>query len=145
MGLFNSIKYRISLGLRKLNLARYRIMGVSVGKDVFISWGAYIDTCYHGSIEVGDKTYITNGAKLIAHDHSVYRLPPDDTGKSDDGRGRISLGKGVFVGAGAIILRNVTVGDNSIISAGSVVGKDVPANVVVMGNPARVIKDFSVK
>lgn len=118
-------------------------MGVKVGDGVFISWGAHIDTCYPGSIKIGNQAYITKGAKLIAHDHSVYRLPPDENGNSDDGRGTINLGNNVFVGAGAIILRNVTVGDNAIISAGSVVGRDVPANVIVMGNPARVIKEFT--
>ncbi|GFO60318.1 hypothetical protein GMST_26430 [Geomonas silvestris] len=141
--LLNKIKYRLSLAFRELNRVRYRMLGVSVGKDVFISWGAYIDTCYPGSIEIGDQCCITNGAKLIAHDHSVYRLPQQE-GAHDDGTGRIRLGKNVFVGAGSIVLRNVTIGDNAIISAGSVVGKDVPPSVVVMGNPARVIKDFSV-
>lgn len=144
MRFFNKLRYWISLRVRNLNRMRYRLLGVDVGKNCFISLGAYIDTCYPGSITIGEGTFITRDAKLIAHDHSVYRLPPDDAGKRDDGRGTIHLGKKVFVGAGAIILRNVTVGDNAIISAGSVVGRDVPANVVVMGNPARVIKEFSI-
>jgi len=140
MGLVNSIRYRISLSLRALNRVRYRIANVKVGKDVFISLGAHIDTSYPGSIEIGDGTYITRGAKLVAHDHSVYRLGDMP---ADNGRGYIRIGKNVFVGVGSIVLRNVTVGDNAIISAGSVVGKDVPANTIVMGNPARVIKEFT--
>jgi maltose O-acetyltransferase len=54
------------------------------------------------------------------------------------------LGKNVFVGAGAIILRNIEIGDNSIVAAGAVVTKDVPANVVVSGNPASIIKEFEI-
>jgi acetyltransferase-like isoleucine patch superfamily enzyme len=51
--------------------------------------------------------------------------------------------KNVFIGSGAIVLRNVTIGENSIVAAGAVVIKDVPANVIVAGNPALVIKSFS--
>lgn len=142
MGKLNSIRYRISLSLRALNRVRYRFANVIVGNDVFISLGAYIDTSYPGSIEIGDGTYITRGAKLVAHDHSVYRL---NDMQADDGRGHIKIGKNVFIGVGAIVLRNVTIGENSIISAGSVVGKDVPPNTVVMGNPARVIKEFTLR
>ena len=50
------------------------------------------------------------------------------------------LGKNVWIGAAAILLPGVTVGDNSVIGAGAVVTRDVPANTVVAGNPARVIR-----
>jgi len=104
----NTFRYKASLCLRALNRARYRFYKVNVGKEVFISTGAYIDTSYPNSITIGDGTFITRGAKLVAHDHSVYRID----GSDDDGRGKIILGKRVFVGVGALILRNVTVGDN---------------------------------
>jgi len=57
----------------------------------------------------------------------------------DDGTGFVTLEENVFVGVRAIILRNVTVGQNSIIAAGAVVTKDVPPNSVVGGVPAKVI------
>jgi acetyltransferase-like isoleucine patch superfamily enzyme len=53
------------------------------------------------------------------------------------------VGHDVFVGVNSVILRDVTIGDYAIIGAGSVVTKDVPPQVVVAGNPARVIKEFS--
>jgi acetyltransferase-like isoleucine patch superfamily enzyme len=112
---------------------------VKVGKDVFISLGAYIDTSYPNAIEIGDGAYITRGAILIAHDHSVYRLKDVP---ANNAKGYIKIGKNAFIGAGAIVLRNVTVGENAIVGAGSVVSKDVPSNTVVAGNPARVIKEF---
>ena len=117
MGLTNSTRYKVSLFLRFLNRARYGLYKVNVGKDVFISTGAYIDTSYPNSITIGDGTFITRGAKLIAHDHSVYRIQGCE---HDDGTGKITIGKGVFVGSGAIIFRNVCIGDNSIIAAGAV-------------------------
>ncbi len=51
--------------------------------------------------------------------------------------------RNVWIGAGAIIVPGVTIGDNSVIGAGSVVTKDVPANVVAVGNPCRVMRAIS--
>lgn len=54
--------------------------------------------------------------------------------------GCVTVGKNVFIGAGATILPNLTIGDNSTIGAGSVVTRDVPENVLVYGNPAKIIR-----
>src|SRR5690606_29317200 len=53
--------------------------------------------------------------------------------------GNVKIGNGVFIGAGTIILPNVAIGDKTIIGAGSVVSKDIPANSVAVGNPAKVV------
>ena len=57
----------------------------------------------------------------------------------------IVLGKKVWVGSNSTILQGVTIGDNSIIAAGSVVTKDVPANTIVGGVPARILRHLDVK
>ena len=57
----------------------------------------------------------------------------------------VHIGKNVWVGAGAIILPGITIGDNSVVGAGAIVTKDVPENVVVVGNPARIIKHINEK
>ena len=124
--------------MRKAVVLRYRLLGVEIGKNVFISHAAKIDTTYPESIFIDDNCYITYGATILAHDHSVYRHTPFS---EDDGRGRVVLERNVFVGSGSIILRNVRIGENSIISAGAVVTKNVPQNVVVGGNPARIIRE----
>lgn len=54
----------------------------------------------------------------------------------------IHIGNDVWIGGSSVILPGVTIGDNSVVAAGSVVTKDVPANVIVAGNPARKIKDI---
>jgi galactoside O-acetyltransferase len=52
----------------------------------------------------------------------------------------IHIGKNCWLGAGVIVLPGITIGDNTVVGAGSVVTKDLPANVVAVGNPAKVIK-----
>jgi acetyltransferase-like isoleucine patch superfamily enzyme len=111
--------------------------GISIGKDCMISWGAKLDAS-GGSIVIGDRCTITHGCIILSHDRAKKRIDPDDPGK-----GITRLGNDVFVGVNSVILRDVTVGDHSIIGAGSVVTKDVPPNVVVAGNPARIIKMLS--
>ena len=56
--------------------------------------------------------------------------------------GCVKIGKNVFIGAGAIILPNLTIGDNSIVGAGAVVTRDVPENVLVYGNPAKIVREI---
>ena len=53
----------------------------------------------------------------------------------------ITIGDNVWIGGGAIVLAGVSIGDNSIVGAGAVVTRDVPANVVAVGNPARVVRE----
>ena len=55
----------------------------------------------------------------------------------------IHIGKNCWLGAGVIVLPGVTIGDNSVIGAGSIVTKDIPANVVAVGNPCRVMREIN--
>jgi len=111
--------------------------GISIGKDCMISWGAKLDIS-GGSIIIGDRCTITYGCIILSHDRSKKRIDPKDKGK-----GTVRLGNDVFIGVNSVILRDVTIGDYSIVGAGSVVAKDVPPNVVVAGNPARIIRKLS--
>ena len=124
--------------LRKIVVHYYRALGVKIGKDVFISHTAKIDTAYPHRIEIGELCYITAHSIILAHDHSVYRYSRDD-----DGTGYVRLGRNVFVGSGSIIMRDVTIGDNAIVAAGAVVTTDIPANSIVAGNPAKIIRYFT--
>lgn len=69
---------------------------------------------------------------ILRENHYVYNLP-------------IKIGKNVWVGSGVQILPGVTIGDHSVIGAGSVVTKDIPANVVAYGSPCRVIREIGEK
>jgi len=136
------IRKHLASFVRKLLLWRYRILGVKIGEGVFVSWKAKIDTTYPNSIVIEDGAIITYGAIILSHDHTVYRM----AGKEyDNGIGSTRICRNAFIGAGSIILRNVTIGENSIVAAGSVVTKSVPNNCIVAGNPAIIIKEFTTR
>jgi acetyltransferase-like isoleucine patch superfamily enzyme len=128
---------RIGLTINNLRIAYLRAAGLSIGKDCMISWGAKLDVS-GGRIIIGDRCTITHGCIILSHDRAKKRLDPQDKGQ-----GTVRLGNDVFIGVNSVILRDVTIGDYAIVGAGSVVTKDVPAQVVVAGNPARIVKEFS--
>jgi acetyltransferase-like isoleucine patch superfamily enzyme len=96
--------------------------------------------CAGASIEVGEGTIFGSGAMVVDND---FHLPEGNWGWSNDVNvcGKIArpvkIGRGVFVGARAIVLKGVTIGDRAVIGAGAVVTKDVPPGHTAAGNPAR--------
>lgn len=88
-----------------------------------------------GTITIEDNALVAAYVKLISNNHDPYDRAVL-TCKP------VVLKKNCWIGAGAVILPGVTVGENSIVGAGSVVTKDVPANTVVAGNPAKFIKNL---
>ncbi|MCB2129600.1 MAG: acyltransferase [Rhodobacteraceae bacterium] len=105
-----------------------RFYGMDIGEGVRISRGAKLDKTYPKGIHIGDYTAVTSGAAILTHDF-VNRRHMD-----------VRIGRNCFIGYGAIILPGVTIGDNVIVTGNSVVGRDVPSNCVVMGNPARPVE-----
>jgi acetyltransferase-like isoleucine patch superfamily enzyme len=123
--------------LGSLRIMYLRMAGISIGKNCMISWGAKLGVS-GGRIIIGDRCTITYGCIILSHDRSKKRINLKDKGK-----GTVRLGNDVFIGVNSVVLRNVTIGDYSIVGAGSVVTKDVPPNVVVAGNPARIIRKLT--
>lgn len=103
------------------------------GKNVFVNSGC----CFQdqGGIYIGDNCLIGHQVVFATLNHML-----DPARRAGMRPGAIRLGKNVWVGSHATILAGVTVGDNAVIAAGAVVSKDVPADTVVGGVPARVIK-----
>ena len=113
---------------------------IIIGENVGIS-GSTINATT--TISIGDNTIIGSGCLITDTDsHPIlleHRLLPNGGGYYIK-RQSITIGKGVFVGARCIIMKGVTIGDGAVIGAGSVVTKDVPANAIVAGNHAKLIK-----
>jgi acetyltransferase-like isoleucine patch superfamily enzyme len=95
---------------------------VHVGKDVFISQDVILETGYPYMITIEDRACIGVRATVIAHMRELK-----------DG---VRIGCDAFIGPGAIILPNVTIGHGAVVTAGSVVTRSVPPMTVVQGNPA---------
>ena len=112
-------------------IKKIRMGGGYVGNNVDI-YSSSIDLGAPYLISIGDNVTIT-GVKLLTHDASLKKK----TGYTKIGK--IHIGNNVFVGWGCTILPNTTIGDNVVVGAGSVVAKDIPDNVVVIGNPLRVL------
>jgi acetyltransferase-like isoleucine patch superfamily enzyme len=114
-----------------------RYYGIKMGKNVRIT-GILFFPSESFLIEIGDDVTIANHVTFHTHDGGVGVIRKEIPGINIFGR--ISVGNNVFIGSNVIILPNVVIGNNVVIGSGSVVTKNVPDNVVVAGNPARIIR-----
>lgn len=110
---------------------------IRIGRNVFINQNC---TLYDlGGIDIADDVMIGPNVSLITSGHPIA---PSER-RSGVTAAPISIGKNVWLGAGVTIIGGVTVGDNSVVAAGSVVTGDVAANMLVGGNPARPIRSIA--
>ena len=106
---------------------------LKIGENVFINAGCRFQD--QGGITIGDGTLIGHNVVLATINHDL-----DPAHRNDNLPAPILIGKNVWIGANATVLPGVTIGDNAVIAAGAVVTKDVPADVVVGGVPAKMIR-----
>lgn len=106
---------------------------ITVGKNVFINAGCQFQD--HGGVTIGDGTLVGHNVVFATLNHDfnpqkrAWMTPAP-----------IVLGKNVWIGSHATILQGVTIGDGAVVAAGAVVTKDVPANTIVGGVPAKFIR-----
>lgn len=106
---------------------------LTLGRDVFINIGCrFQDT---GGITIGDGSLIGHGSTLTTLDHSI-----DPDRRADMVPAPVVLGHNVWLGAGVTVVPGVTIGDGAIVGAGAVVTEDVPADAIVAGVPAKLIR-----
>lgn len=109
------------------------------GKNIKVGEGVFINACCHfqdhGGVTIGDGCQIGHNVVFATLNHGIS---PED--RVNTYPAPITLGKNVWIGSNATILQGVTIGDNAIVGAGAVVTKNVAANTIVGGVPARVIK-----
>ncbi|HUZ93396.1 MAG TPA: sugar O-acetyltransferase [Edaphobacter sp.] len=106
---------------------------IRLGSGVFLNFNCVLLDVT--SIEIGDQTQIGPAVQIYAADHP--RSPEARRAGLENGC-PVRIGANVWIGGGAIILPGVTIGDDAIIGAGSVVTRDVPPGATVVGNPARI-------
>lgn len=105
---------------------------ISLGDGVFLNFNCIILDVV--AVTIGDGTQIGPGVQILTADHP--RDPERRRQMLEFGR-PVSIGRNVWIGGGAIILPGITIGDDAIIGAGSVVTRDVPAGATAVGNPTR--------
>ena len=118
-----------------------RIGKITIGERVGLGRGAEID--YTGDLIIGNGVDIAERAMVLTHGHDLYGLIPDEDIIEHKMRAYptpLVIHDNVFIGAYSLIMPGVSdIGENSVISAGSVVTTKVPPNTIVAGNPAKVI------
>ena len=110
---------------------------IQVGKNVFINACCHFQD--HGGVTIGDDCQIGHNVVFATLNHG---LTPED--RKTTYPAPIVLGKNVWIGSNATILQGVTIGDNAIVAAGAVVTKDVAANTIVGGVPAKFIRNIEI-
>ena len=121
-------------------ISSLRKEGAYIGEGVYI-FGAskcVIDSTRPWLLSIGDYTIIAQGVTILTHDYSLSTLRRVYGEWIGEGK-ETSIGKNCFVGMNSIILMGTHIGDNVIVGAGSVVHGNIPDNVVIAGNPAKVI------
>ncbi|MFE0720166.1 sugar O-acetyltransferase [Streptomyces rochei] len=108
---------------------------ITIGARTFVNYN--LTALDVAAVTIGEDCQIGPNVQLLTPTHPVEPGPRRD--KLEAAR-PITVGNNVWLGGGAIVLPGVTIGDNSVIGAGAVVTKDVPANVVAVGNPARPVR-----
>lgn len=110
---------------------------ITIGEGTFVNFG--LTALDVAPITIGRHCQIAPHVQLLTAWHP---LDPAQRRAGLEAASPITIGDNVWLGGGAIVLPGVTIGDNSVVGAGSVVTKDVPANVVVVGSPARIVKNL---
>ena len=132
-------KYNMIGGDTRLILRTYRGGSIRIGQNVGISNSALVSMNH---IEIEDNVMIGGSCKIWDTDfHSLNSNERMDEYDTHINSAPIHIKKGAFIGANTIILKGVTIGEKSIIGAGSVVTKDIPDGQIWAGNPARCIKE----
>lgn len=108
---------------------------IKVGKNFYANYNCVFLDC--APITIGDNTMLGPNVNLYTASHPIeYRVRD----KGVEYAFPITIGSHVWIGGNTTILPGVSIGDNTVIGAGSVVTKDIPSNVVAVGNPCKVIK-----
>lgn len=131
-----AIAYSCPINSWRIRCHRWR--GVKIGKGVFIGLHVIIDRAYPEYVTLEDSVMLSGGNHLLCHSR------PQDffKGKLLSYVAPITIKKNSWICINAIVLPNVEIGEGSVITAGSIVSKSIPANSIARGNPAIVVRKF---
>lgn len=125
--------------LNKFRVRWNRRRGVTIGEHVYLGLHCEIDNAYPEYVYIEDNVSLAGNNIIIAHSNPFSQFQ----NVLESGVSPVIIKEGAWIADGAIILRGVTIGRNAIVSAGTVVDKDVPDNSLAKGNPMKIVADFS--
>lgn len=119
-------RYSPSIGMKNFI---YRLLGMKVGKSTSFGLMVMVDIFFPELISIGENTVIGYNTVILGHEYLIkeYR------------KGQVIIGSNVMIGANCTILPGVTIGDNAVVSAGSLVNRDIPSNAMAGGVPVKLI------
>jgi acetyltransferase-like isoleucine patch superfamily enzyme len=120
--------------IQSLRVRLARMRGFDIHPTVILERKLHLDRLYPAGVHIDEHCLIASGVTILSHDHC----------KRVDGQPLLIdtyIGKRCFIAVNATIMPGVHIGDEAIVGAGAVVTKNVPSNVIVAGNPARIIRE----
>jgi maltose O-acetyltransferase len=122
------------------NVTLSPLQSITFGHNIYISKNVNITTNEKSKISIGNYVMIAHNVMIIGGNHNIERTDIPMMFQGEGKQGNIIIEDDVWIGAGAIILTGVTIGEGSVIGAGSIVTKSIPPYSIAVGNPAIVIK-----
>lgn len=92
------------------------------------------------AVELGEKVMVGDGVSIF--DSDFHRVDPTTRWEGSDDPEPVSIGHNVWLGSRVVVLKGVTIGDNTVVAAGSIVSKSLPSNVVAGGVPAKILRQL---
>jgi len=120
---------------RSVRIAMYRKAGIRIGKVVEFGTNIWLDINFRNLINIEDNVLLAGHIQILSHSFLMY-------GYEKEGFCPVIVKKGARIGINVVILPGVTIGENSVIGAGSVVTKNIPPNCLAVGVPAKPVRYF---
>ena len=126
--------------LNKLRVLFNKWRGVKIGEKVYIGMFCFLDNLYPEYIIIGDNASINTGCMILTHFAPMKRFEQIFKANVKP----VIISEGAILAIRSTVLPGVTIGKNAVVSAGSVVDKNIPAYTLVRGNPAKKVSDFEI-
>ena len=111
---------------------------IETGENFYANYGTTILDV--GKVTIGDNVMLAPNVSIYTASHPIHPLSRNSGYEYGI---PVSIGNNVWIGGNVVILPGITIGDNAVIGAGSVVTKDIPANVIAAGNPCRILREIT--